>query len=164
LNDEIDSVLQGRIPSFEDLARLRYTEMVFAEALRLYPPAWAIGRKAKENFELAGMTIAGQSICILSPYVVQRDARWFPEPERFDPERWTPDARESRPKLAYFPFGGGARLCIGERFAWMEGVLTIATLAQKWKLKLAANQRVEPLALVTLRTKHGVRMVLEPRG
>jgi cytochrome P450 len=164
LHEEIDSVLQGRVPSFEDLPRLRYTEMVFAEALRLYPPAWAIGRKAKENFELAGMTIAGQSICILSPYVVQRDARWFPDPERFDPERWTPEARESRPKFSYFPFGGGARVCIGERFAWMEGVLTIATLAQKWKLKLVANQRVEPLALITLRTKHGMRMMLERRG
>jgi cytochrome P450 len=164
LHDEIDSALQGRVPSFEDLPRLRYTEMVFAEVLRLYPPAWAIGRRAKENFELAGMTIAGQSICILSPYVLQRDARWFPDPESFDPERWTPEARESRPKFSYFPFGGGARVCIGERFAWMEGVLTIATVAQKWKLSLAPNQRVEPLALITLRTKHGMRMVLERRA
>jgi cytochrome P450 len=164
LHDEIASVLEGRVPSFEDLPRLRYTEMVFAEVLRLYPPAWAIGRKAKENFELDGTTIAGQSICIVSPYVVQRDARWFPDPERFDPERWTPEARESRPKFSYFPFGGGARVCIGERFAWMEGVLMIATLAQKWKLKLAANQRVEPLPLITLRTKYGMRMVLERRA
>ncbi len=164
LHEEIDTVLEGRVPGFEDLPRLSYTEMVFAEGLRLYPPAWAIGRRAKDDFELAGTRIAGQSICILSPYVVHRDARWFPDPERFDPGRWTPEARESRPKFSYFPFGGGARVCIGERFAWMEGILTIATLAQKWKLKLVPGQRVEPLPLITLRTKHGVRMTVEPRS
>jgi len=164
LHREIDTVLQGRLPGFEDLPQLRYTEMVFAEALRLYPPAWAIGRKAKDNFELNGIKIAAQSICILSPYVVQRDERWFPDPERFDPERWTSEARDTRPKFSYFPFGGGARVCIGERFAWMEGVLMIAALAQKWRLRLADRPRVEPLALVTLRTKHGMRMVLEPRA
>jgi cytochrome P450 len=163
LHEEIESVLQGRVPTFEDLPRLRYTEMVFAEALRLYPPAWAFGREAKEAFKLAGIAIAGQSICVLSPYVVQRDSRWFRDPERFDPERWSPEARESRPKFSYFPFGGGARVCIGERFASMEGVLSIATLAQKWRFRLAADQRVEPLAKVTLRTKHGMRMMLEPR-
>ena len=163
LHEEIESVLQGRVPTFEDLPRLRYTEMVFAEALRLYPPAWAFGREAKEAFKLAGITIAGQSICVLSPYVVQRDSRWFRDPDRFDPERWSPETRESRPKFSYFPFGGGARVCIGERFASMEGVLSIATLAQKWRFRLAADQRVEPLAKVTLRTKHGMRMMLEPR-
>jgi len=164
LHEEVDSVLQGRLPSFEDLARLHYTEMVFAEALRMYPPAWAIGRKAKGDFELGGATIPGHSICILSPYVVQRDARWFPNPERFDPERWTPEARESRPKFSYFPFGGGSRVCIGERFAWMEGVIVLATLAQSWRLRLAPDQRIEPLPLVTLRTKHGMRMIAEPRA
>jgi len=163
LHEEIDSVLEGRVPGFEDLPRLTYTEMVFAEALRLYPPAWAIGRKAKDDFELAEARIAGQSICILSPYVVHRDARWYPDPERFHPERWTPEARESRPKFSYFPFGGGSRVCIGERFAWMEGILTLAAVAQKWKLRLAPDQRVEPLPLITLRTKYGMRMMAEPR-
>jgi cytochrome P450 len=137
--------------------------MVFAEAMRLYPPAWAIGRMSKEPFELGGVHIAAKSICILSPYVMQRDPRWFPDPERFDPERWTPEARDARPKFSYFPFGGGARVCIGERFAWMEGVLILATLAQKWKLRLADGQRVEPLPLITLRTKYGMRMVCQPR-
>ena len=164
LHREIDSVLQGRVPDFEDLPRLPYTEMIFAEALRLYPPAWAIGRRAVADFELGGTRIAGHSICILSPYVVHRDARWFPDPERFDPERWTPEARESRPKFSFFPFGGGSRVCIGERFAWMEGILTLATFAQKWKLRLAPGQRVEPLPLITLRTKHGMRMIVEPRS
>jgi cytochrome P450 len=107
--------------------------------------------------------IGAKSICILSPYVMQRNSRWFPNPERFDPERWTPEAREARPKFSYFPFGGGARVCIGERFAWMEGVLLLTTLAQKWKLRLAEGQRVEPLPLITLRTKYGMKMFLVSR-
>jgi cytochrome P450 len=163
LHEEIDSALLGRAPEMSDLPQLRYTEMVFAEAMRLYPPAWAIGRMSKEPFELGGIKIAGKSICIVSPYVLQRDPRWFPDPERFDPERSTPEARDARPKFSYFPFGGGARVCIGERFAWMEGVLMIAAIAQKWKLKLAPDQRVEPLPLITLRTKYGMRMIVEPR-
>ncbi len=163
LHEEIDSVLEGRAPAFEDLPSLRFTEMVLAEAMRLYPPAWAIGRMAKAAFELNGVQIAGGSICIASPYVTQRDPRWFPDPERFDPERWTPEARDERPKFSYFPFGGGSRVCIGERFAWMEGILLIAALAQKWKLRLDPGQRVEPLPLITLRTKHGMRMRVEPR-
>jgi len=158
LHREIDSVLAGRVPEMADLPELRYTEMVFAEAMRLYPPAWAIGRMSKEPFELGGHEIGGKSICVMSPYVIQRDPRWFPDPERFDPERWTAEARESRPKFSYFPFGGGARVCIGERFAWMEGVLVLAAVAQKWKLRLDPRQRVEPLPLITLRTKYGMRM------
>jgi cytochrome P450 len=163
LHEEIDSVLEGRAPGMSDLPQLLYTEMVFAEAMRLYPPAWAIGRMSKGPFELGGIKIAGKSICIVSPYVMQHDPRWFPDPERFDPERWTPEARDARPKFSYFPFGGGARVCIGERFAWMEGVLMIAAIAQKWKLKLAPDQRVEPLPLITLRTKYGMRMIVEAR-
>ncbi|HYL35101.1 MAG TPA: cytochrome P450 [Bryobacteraceae bacterium] len=164
LHEEIDMVLQGRAPQLADLSKLRYTEMVFAEALRLYPPAWAIGRMAKKPFELGGTQIAAKSILILSPYVMQRDPRWFPDPERFDPERWTPELRDARPKFSYFPFGGGARVCIGERFAWMEGILILATLAQKWRLRLAPGQRVEPLPLITLRTRYGMRMTVEARS
>jgi cytochrome P450 len=164
LHQEIDSVLQGRAPQAADLPNLRYSEMVLAEAMRLYPPAWAIGRMSKEPVELGGTKIAPKSICILSPYVTQRDARWFPDPERFDPERWTTEARDARPKFSYFPFGGGSRICIGERFAWMEGVLIIAILAQKWKLRLSPAQRVEPLPLITLRTKYGMRMTLLQRN
>jgi cytochrome P450 len=94
---------------------------------------------------------------------VQRDPRWFADPEKFDPERWTPEAREARPKFSYFPFGGGARVCIGERFAWMEGVIVLAAIAQKWKLRLSPGQRAEPLPLITLRVKNGLRMIPEPR-
>ena len=163
LHQELDSVLQGRAAEMPDLPQLRYTEMVFAEAMRLYPPAWAIGRMSKASFELGGIPIAAKSICIVSPYVTQRDPRWFPDPERFDPERWTQEARDARPKFSYFPFGGGARLCIGERFAWMEGAIVLATLAQRWKLKLDPSQRVKPLPLITLRSKYGMRMLLEAR-
>jgi cytochrome P450 len=94
---------------------------------------------------------------------MHHDPRFFPEPFKFDPERWTPEAKESRPKFSYFPFGGGPRVCIGEQFAWMEGVLLIATLAQRWRMSLAPGQRVEPKAMVTLRPKYGMRMVVEPR-
>ena len=163
LHEEIDTVLGGRAPELGDLPRLRYVEMVLAEALRLYPPAWAIGRMAKNSFSLGGLEIPAKSICILSPYLVQRDARWFPDPEKFDPERWTPEAREARPKFVYYPFGGGARVCIGERFAWMEGVILMAAIAQRWRLRLEPGQHVEPLPLVTLRVKNGLRMIPESR-
>jgi cytochrome P450 len=163
LHAEIDTVLDGRAPELADVPQLRYAEMILSEALRLYPPAWAIGRMAKAPFELGGMEIPAKSICILSPYLVQRDARWFPEPEKFDPERWTPEAREALPKFAYFPFGGGARVCIGERFAWMEGVIVMAAIAQKWRFRLVPGQHVEPLPLITLRVKNGLQMTAEPR-
>jgi cytochrome P450 len=163
LHQEIDRVLGGRQAAFDDLPQLRYTEMVVAESMRLYPPAWAVGRMSKEAFELGGLEIPARAICIMSPYVMHRDPRYYPDPERFDPERWTPELREARPKFSYFPFGGGARVCIGERFAWMEGVLLLATIAQKWKLRLVPGQKVEPLPLITLRTKYGMRMTAEAR-
>ena len=94
---------------------------------------------------------------------MHHDARWFPEPEKFDPERWTPEAREARPKFSYYPFGGGTRVCIGERFAWMEGVLLLATVAQKWRFKLVPGHPVETSALITLRAKHGMKMIAERR-
>jgi len=164
LHQEVDAVLGGRPPELADLPNLRYAEMVLSEALRLYPPAWAIGRRALAAFQLGDYEIPAGSICIASPFVVQRDARWFPEPDKFDPERWTPEAREARPKFSYFPFGGGARVCIGERFAWMEGVILLAAIAQKWQFRLAPGQIAEPLPLVTLRVKNGLRMTAEPRS
>jgi cytochrome P450 len=163
LHEEIDTVLGDRPPELSDVPNLRYTEMILAEALRLYPPAWAIGRKALAPFTLGGFEIPAGSICIVSPYVLQRDARWFPDPEKFDPERWTPEARDACPKFSYIPFGGGARVCIGERFAWMEGVILLAAIAQKWRFRLAPGQHVEPLPLVTLRVKNGLRMIAEQR-
>jgi cytochrome P450 len=163
LHEEIDAVLEGRTPTVEDVPRLRYTEMVLAEAMRLYPPAWAIGRLALQDHEVGGYTIPAKALVLLSPYVTHRDERYFPEPTRFDPERWTQQAREARPQFAYFPFGGGARRCIGEGFAWMEGILLIAALAQHWRMRLVPGHRVETLPVMTLRPKHGMRMTVEKK-
>jgi cytochrome P450 len=163
LHDEIDTVLGDRLPTADDVARLRYTEMVFAEAMRLYPPAWAIGRRALNDYQIDRYTIPARAIVLMSPYVMHHDARYYPEPDRFDPERWTMAAREARPKFSYFPFGGGPRVCIGEPFAWMEGVLLIATLAQEWRMRLAPEQRIAMQPMITLRPKFGMRMQLERR-
>lgn len=163
LHAEVDAVLNGRQPAYEDMQSLPYTRMVFAESMRLYPPAWAIGRRALDSFEASGFTIPRRSVIVMSQYIVHRDARFFTEPERFDPERWTADAVASRPKYSYFPFGGGSRVCIGEQFAWMEGVLLIAAIAGKWRMRLAPGQQVEVQPLITLRPKHGMRMIVEKR-
>jgi len=159
---ELDRVLAGRLPSFDDLPQLRYTEAVFAEALRLYPPAWGIGRRALEDYQVGDFAIPARSVVLLSPYVVHRDPRWFPEPLAFRPERWLAED-SARPKFAYFPFGGGARVCIGERFAWMEGTLLLAVIGQRWRLRLEAGHRVETHARITLRPKFGLRMIAERR-
>jgi cytochrome P450 len=160
---EVDGVMKGELPKAEDFPRLRYTEMVFAEAMRLFPPAWIIGRRALGEYRIDGYTIPARSILLMSQYLTHHDARFFPEPYRFDPERWRPEARESRPKFSYFPFGGGPRLCIGESFAWMEGALVLATIARRFRMRLAPGQPVEMQPLVTLRPKHGMRMILESR-
>lgn len=159
---ELDRVLGGRLPSFEDLPQLRYTESVFAEALRLYPPAWGIGRRALEDYPVGDFLIPARSVVLMSPYVVHRDPRWFPDPLAFRPERWLAE-ESSRPKFAYFPFGGGARVCIGERFAWMEGTLLLAAIGQRWRLRLEPGHRVETHARITLRPKYGMRMIAERR-
>lgn len=163
LHAEIDSILQGRLPTFEDLPKLRYAEMVFAEAMRLYPPAWIIGRRALVDHEIDGHQIKAGDLILMSQYLTHHDARWFPEPEKFIPERWTPELKEERPKFSYFPFGGGTRTCIGEAFAWMEASLVIATLAQQWKPRLVQGHPVETRALITLRPKHGMKMTLSKR-
>jgi cytochrome P450 len=163
LHKEIDSVLGGRLPGADDVARLTYTEMVFAESMRMYPPAWTLGRRALTDYQVGEYIIPANSIILMSPWVTQHDARFFPEPFKFDPERWTTEARESRPKFSYFPFGGGPRVCIGEQFAWMEGVLLIATIARQWKLRLAPGHPVDTKPMVTLRPRYGMKMIVESR-
>ncbi len=164
LHSELDAFPAGRAFGFGDLPALRYTEMVLAESMRLYPPAWILGRRALVDYEVGGCVIPKGSIVAACQWVTHRDPRFFPEPERFDPERFRPEAREARPKFSYFPFGGGPRVCIGESFAWMEGVLLLATLARRWRMRLVPGQAVVPLPSITLRPKHGMRMVLERRG
>jgi cytochrome P450 len=159
--EEVDRVLQGRLPTFDDLPQLKYTEGVLAEGMRLYPPAWVIGRRVKTEYAIADYKVAPRAILMMSPWVVQRDPRWFPEPDQFKPERWA--SPDDRPKFSYFPFGGGTRVCIGERFAWMEGVLLLAAIAQKWRFKLVPGHPVATAALITLRAKHGMKMVAERR-
>ncbi|MBV9468581.1 MAG: cytochrome P450 [Abitibacteriaceae bacterium] len=163
LHAEIDDVLGGRLPTPQDLPQLRYTEMVLAEAMRLYPPAYAIGRRAINDYQLGEYCVPAGATIIMSPWVMHRDAQYYPDPTRFDPERWTPEAKEVRPKFSYFPFGGGPRICIGEGFAWMEGVLLIATLAQQWQMRLAPDFKLALNPLITLRPKGGISMVLERR-
>lgn len=160
LHEEIDRVLAGRLPTFEDVAQLKYTEMVLAESMRLYPPAWALGRLAMTECQIGGYVVPKKSLVLMSQYVMHRDPRYFPEPLVFDPDRWTVAARESRPQFSYFPFGGGTRRCIGEGFAWMEGILLLATLAQHWRMRLVANHPVALKPVITLRPKHGIQMTV----
>ncbi|PYS94633.1 MAG: cytochrome P450 [Acidobacteria bacterium] len=164
LHAELDEVLNSREHfTVADYPRLRYTEMVVAEAMRLYPPAWVVGRLALKDFQAGEYVVPTGALVLISQYVVQRDPRFFPDPTCFDPERWTHEAREARPAYSYFPFGAGARRCIGEAFAWMEAVLLVATIAHEWRLRLAPNQLVEPQPRITLRPKHGIRMMVERR-
>lgn len=163
LHAEVDAVLSGRTPTMADLPKLGFVEQVITESMRLYPPAWIVGRRAIGEYAVDGYTLPPRSIVLVSPYVLHRDARFFPEPDRFMPERWTPEFRQALPPFAYFPFGGGTRRCIGESFAWMELVLVMATLAQQWRLRLVPGHPVVPQPVVTLRLKHGLRMTAERR-
>ena len=161
---EIDRELQGRLPTYEDIPRLRYVEMVMAESMRLYPPAWAMGRYALRDFQLGEYLLPAKTTVLMSQFVMHRDARFFPDPLRFDPLRFTPEGKARRTRFSYFPFGAGFRQCIGESFAWMEGVLLLAAIGQRWKLRLVPGHLVEPEPLITLRPKFGMRMVVEGRG
>jgi len=165
LAEELRTVLGERVPTPDDLPRLRYTEMVLKETLRLYPAVWGIGRRSIAECELGGYRVpAGSNIFILQ-WRTQRDARFFPEPERFDPGRWNDDPVRSGkiPRFAYFPFGGGPRVCVGASFAMMEATLLLAMIQQKFHLDLVPNHPIEIFATVTLRPKHGIRMIAKRR-
>ncbi len=162
LHAEIDAL--GRAPTFADLGQLTYTRRVIAESMRLYPPAYAIGRRAIEPYTFGEYTVPARTIVLVSPFLQHRDARWFPDPERFDPDRWTPEAMQARPKFSYFPFGAGTRICIGEQFAWSEAILMLATLAQRWSAVLVPGHPIALQPRITLRPKHGVRMTLRSRA
>ena len=162
-HEEVDSVLDGRSPRMADMANLPYTGQIFAEALRLYPPVWAIGRQAIRQCRIADSVIEPGTVVIVSPYVTHRDPRWFPNPSAFDPDRWTPEARAARPRFSYFPFSAGSRACLGEGFAGVEGVLCLATLAQKWQLRLVPGHPIALQPQLTLRARHGIKMRVESR-
>jgi len=164
LHEELESVLAGRAPTLEDMPRLEYTAMVLAESMRLYPPAWAMGREVLEDVSIGPYRMPKGAMVFFSQYIVQRDPRWFPHPERFTPERFTAEAKAARPRFAYFPFGGGGRQCIGESFAWMEATLALATIAQRWRLALVPGQNIEPQPKITLRPLNGIRTIPIPRA
>ena len=164
LFEELDAVLEGeRAATFEDLKRLQYTERVLCEAMRLYPPTWRLVRRAVRDFPVGGYVIPSGALVVVCQHTMHRDPRFFPDPERFDPERWTTEARTARPSYSFFPFGGGPRRCIGESFAMTEGVLLLATLARRWRMHLAEGHKVEVLPQHLLRSKWGMRMRLERR-
>jgi cytochrome P450 len=163
LHRELDQTLAGRAPEFSDLPELPYTQQVLRESMRLFPPAWITGRLNLEAAEVSGRPLPARSFVITSPWLVHHDARWFPEPERFDPERFRPEASDSRPRFAYFPFGGGARQCIGQSFAEVEGALLLASFAQRFAPRPLDGARVALEPMVTLRPKDGLPMRLTRR-
>jgi cytochrome P450 len=164
LQEELEEVLGGRPPTVADLPRLRYTEQTVMESMRLYPPAYAIGREAIEECELGGFRVPAGTTLFLLQWVLHRDNRYFEEPERFRPERWSPERMQKLPKYAYFPFGGGPRQCIGNSFAMMETVLVLATMAQKFEMRLDPGHEVTLWPSITLRPKTGIRVTIcEPK-
>jgi cytochrome P450 len=164
LHAELHAVLEGgRAATFTDLKRLEYTERVLCEAMRLYPPTWRLVRRALKDFPVGEHCIPAGALVVVCQYTMHRDPRFFPEPEAFDPERWTREARTERPSYSFFPFGGGPRRCLGESFAMMEGVIMLASLARRWRMRPAEGHRVELLPQHLLRSKWGMRMRLEGR-
>jgi cytochrome P450 len=161
--DEITRVLDGRSPTVDDLPRLRFTEGVVLEAMRLFPPAYVIGREAIVDCEIGGYRVPRGTTILMSQWVVQRDPRFFDKPELFSPERWSEGLLASLPKYAYFPFGGGPRLCIGNTFALMELVLVLATIAQQFRFTQQPGHVVEPWPTFTLRPRGGIPAPLTPR-
>jgi cytochrome P450 len=160
LHAELAAILGGRAPTVEDISKLKYTVMVIEEAMRLYPPAWVIARMAVNDDFVGGYRIEAKSEVILLPYVTHRHPDFWENAEDFDPERFSPERSEGRPRYAYFPFGGGPRQCIGNNFAMMEAILVLATVAQKYRLRLVPGHPVEPEPSVTLHARHGIKMTL----
>lgn len=162
-HQELGQVLGGRTPTAADLPRLKYTEMIAKESMRLYPPAYGVGREAIEDCEIGGFRIPRGSQVFMFQWVTQRDPRFFPNPHEFKPERWTEEFVNELPKYAYFPFGGGPRSCIGNYFAMMEVVLLMATIGQRFRFSLANEQRVELMPAMSLRPKDGIEVLVEAR-
>lgn len=164
LHEELDQVLGGRPATFEDLPNLPYTDRVLKESMRIYPPVWGNQRVSTGDDVVAGRALPAGSMVTPLPWIVHRDARWYPDPLRFEPDRFTPEAMRARPRFSYFPFGGGDRVCVGQAFAEMEGRLALATLAQHFTPRALEGYQVEPEAMVSLRPKGGLPMRLVPRS
>jgi len=163
LHAELETILAGRAPTLDDVAKLKYTEQVLTESLRLYPPAWGTARVAIEDHEIGGYKVPKGTGVSLTQWTMHRDPRWFVEPEAFRPERWEDGLAKRLPRFAYFPFGGGPRQCIGNTFALMEATLVLATIAQKFRFRLVEGHPVVPLPSITLRPRYGIRATLIAR-
>jgi cytochrome P450 len=166
LRAEVETVLAGRPPTSDDLPSLKYVRMLFSEAMRLFPPAWAVGRLALSDDRIDDYPIAAGATILMSQWVMHRHPAYWQKPDSFDPTRFDPDSASfrKRPRYAYFPFGGGPRACIGERFAWTEGILLIATLAQRFRFALAPEAIIEPQPGITLRPKYGLPVIVHLRS
>lgn len=165
LHSEVDSVLAGRKTlTADDVPKLDFARKVLTEAMRIYPPAWIIGRQALEDVTIGGYHVPKGSDVLTSQYVMHHDPRYFQQPEAFMPDRWTEEMAKSLPRFAYFPFGGGARSCVGEPFAWMEGVLLLAAISRRWRMHWVGGKKAELMPRITLRPKGGMMMRLERRA
>jgi len=162
MKEEINAVLGAdRLPGLDDVAKLPYTTAVFSESMRLFPPVWVVGRRALEGVTIGDYEVPRRTIVITSQYLIHHDERFWPDASAFLPGRWLDEAAQAaRPKFAYFPFGGGARGCIGEGFAWTEGVILLAVMARRWKFEAVQGHLVDLNATVTLRPKHGLKMIM----
>jgi len=164
LHEEIDRVLHGRSPTAADVANLKYTRMVLGESMRMFPPSYVIPRQALEDFPIDKYIVPKGTIILLSPYLIHHDSRFHTDPEKFNPHAWDKHSRSANSKYEYFPFSRGPRACIGEPFAWMQGILVLASIAQFWRIKLAPGHPVELLPLMNLRPKYGMMMTLHRRN
>ena len=163
LHDEVTQVLGDRLPTVADMARLPYTGMVISEALRFYPPAWALVREAVADVEIGGYPLRKGAVVLISPWTMHRDPRYFERPEAFMPERWADGLAKRLPRFAYFPFGGGQRQCIGTGFAMMELTLIFATMVRRFRLRLVPGQQIGYMPAITVRATPGIRMVVQAR-
>jgi cytochrome P450 len=165
LHAEVDAVRSERLGA-DDLAQLPFTRAVLAESMRLYPPAWMLGRRVTVPYRIGEHQLPKDTVLLMGQWIVHRDPRWWPEADQFRPERWMPGGSAldpARPKFAYFPFGAGTRVCIGEQFAWLEGTLALATMARRWRLRLVPGTIVKGQAIITLRVRGGLPMTAHAR-
>jgi cytochrome P450 len=164
LHAELDAVLGGRVPNHEDLSKLTYTRMVVEESMRIYPPVHTMARQAMADDTLVGRRIPKGSTVMIVPWLLHRHVKLWENPGRFDPERFSQERSSTRARFSYLPFGGGKRICIGAAFALAEATILLATLAQRFSLRVVPGHPVEPQGLITLRARHGMKMFLTPRG
>lgn len=161
LKKEIEENLKDEVPNPENINKLTFSKKIIYESMRIYPPAWTIGRRNTDKYIYEDFEFEPYTVFLMSQFISHRNEKYFSDPEKFDPDRWTDEFKNSIPKFAYFPFGGGNRICIGEHFAIMEAIIIMASVYQKFKLRLDKNQKVELQPLITLRPKHGMNMIIK---